>query len=107
MDKAEKQKILAELTYLSEDVYDELLGILLLQAEEKITELKAAAEKDDFPSIAKIAHSLKGSSGNLRVNTIYEPAKSMELIARENPDKQKIVGDIVHLEEALSLLKAS
>jgi HPt (histidine-containing phosphotransfer) domain-containing protein len=107
MDKAEKQKILAELTYLSEEVYDELLGILLLQAEEKITELKAAAEKDDFSSIAKIAHSLKGSSGNLRVNTIYEPAKSMELIARENPDKQKIVGDIVHLEEALSLLKAS
>jgi HPt (histidine-containing phosphotransfer) domain-containing protein len=107
MDKAEKQRILAELTYLSEEVYDELLGILLLQTEEKIRELKTAAEHEDFSSIAKIAHSLKGSSGNLRVNTIYEPAKSMESIARENPDKQKIVGDILHLEEALLVLKAS
>ena len=107
MDKAEKKKILAELTYLSEEVYDELLGILLLQTEEKIRELKTAVENDDFSSIAKIAHSLKGSSGTLRVNTLYEPAKSMEFIARENPDRQKIAGDIVHLEEALYSLKVS
>ena len=106
MDKAEKKKILAELIHFSEEGYDELLGILLLQAAETIKELRAAAEKGDFYSVAKIAHTLKGPSGSLRVTSLYETAKSIEAVAKENPDRNKIVGNIVHLEEALSQLKA-
>ena len=104
MDKAEKQRILAELTHFTEEQYDELLSMLLVHAAEKIKELKVALKNDDFPSIAKIAHSLKGTSGSLRVMTLYEPAKSIEAVARETPNRKKIAKDIARLEKALLAL---
>jgi len=46
----------------------------------KLEEAIAARHYDE---IAEYAHSLKGSSGNLRLNELYELAKSMELAAKE------------------------
>ena len=83
MDKPEKERILEELGGISESEYDAFVRELIAQTESQAIELKAALEGDKFDGIAKIAHSIKGSSGNLRIYKIQELAKSLELAAKE------------------------
>ncbi len=45
--------------------------------------LENAIASLQYDAIGEYAHSLKGSSGNLRLNELYELAKSMEHAARE------------------------
>jgi len=45
--------------------------------------LKTAIEKKDYPEIQHHAHSIKGSSGNLKFNELYEMAKSMEFAGKD------------------------
>ena len=45
--------------------------------------LEAAIEAKNYENISSHAHSIKGSSGNLKFKEIYELAKDMELCAKE------------------------
>jgi CheY-like chemotaxis protein len=56
------------------DILEELVGIFLEDAPSQLETLKEAAEKGDTQSIGRIAHTLKGSCGNMgavRMEALY------------------------------------
>jgi len=48
-----------------------------------LVDLKKAMDEKNYEEIQHHAHSIKGSSGNLKFNELYEMAKSMEFAARD------------------------
>lgn len=50
--------------------------------------IESALVSEDYQAIRRIAHQLKGSSGNLRIIDIFELAKELETSAMEK-DKSK------------------
>ncbi|PHQ56174.1 MAG: histidine kinase [Sulfurimonas sp.] len=60
-----------------------LLSSFLEDAQPICIKLKAAIDANDYEMIRGVAHALKGSSGNMRFNDIYEMATEMEFAARE------------------------
>ena len=101
----EKQKILDELGGISEGDYDLLVKELILQSEKQIRELKEAIDGDNFERIAKIAHTIKGTSGNLRIYKLQELAEPLEFEAKEEKDKNAIAEGLKRIEVALEELK--
>lgn len=69
---------LAENLGLQEDEYAELVALFIETSRPQITELRAAAKDRDREGIRKIAHSLKGASGNLGLMEISLQAKKIE-----------------------------
>ena len=63
---------------ISEAVLDEMLKEFIVQAEGFAGEIENSAQENDFVAPARQAHSLKGVSGNLRLDTCYETAVSLE-----------------------------
>ena len=60
-----------------------LIGSFLDEAESILKDLSTAIESKNFDAIKLHAHSIKGSSGNLKFTEIYEMTKEMELSAAE------------------------
>ncbi|MFA6216379.1 MAG: Hpt domain-containing protein [Candidatus Omnitrophota bacterium] len=102
MEKSEKQKILEELGGITEDFYNELLVCFISQTQNYLVELRGILGSEDFARIAAIAHSIKGSSANLRLNTIQQIAREIEVSAKEKKDKVEIGNHIQALEAAFS-----
>jgi HPt (histidine-containing phosphotransfer) domain-containing protein len=100
MEKTEKQKILEELGGITEDFYNELLVCFISQTQNYLVELRGVLGAEDFARIAAIAHSIKGSSANLRLNNIQQIAREIEVSAKENKDKAEIGNRIQELESA-------
>lgn len=59
---------------LIESFTDESKGIM--------EQLENAVNAKDYAAISSAAHSIKGSSGNLKFNEMYELAKEVELSAK-------------------------
>lgn len=67
---------------------EEILKILLFFFETTnrlLAELDIALKKHDYQQIQNIAHKIKGSSGNLRLEFIYKIVKALE-VASKNKD---------------------
>jgi HPt (histidine-containing phosphotransfer) domain-containing protein len=64
---------------------------------ETLPQLEAAINSENITDSRSIAHSVKGSAGNLRVNAVYETAKQMQDVADEN--------DVAQLKKLWPLLK--
>jgi len=90
MDREEKKKILEELGGIPEELYNELVHDFLAQAHAQVQEISEALHKNDFLTAAKVAHSLKGSSGNLRIHAVQNIAQRIELQAKENADRKAL-----------------
>ncbi|MDQ7067536.1 MAG: Hpt domain-containing protein [Sulfurimonas sp.] len=60
-----------------------LLSSYIEETQPLLARLKSAIDGDDYATIRTAAHSLKGSSGNLRFNELYEMAKEMEVAGAE------------------------
>ena len=58
-----------------------LVASFLEEANPLLETLKNAIEEREYKTIRSAAHSIKGSSGNLRFNELYEMSKEMELAA--------------------------
>ncbi len=78
----DKETLLKELA-LSEDELRMLLALFLKKRDTLLPELKSAIAKKDMPRIAKLAHNIKGSSGNFRLEEIQKAASEMEHMAKE------------------------
>jgi HPt (histidine-containing phosphotransfer) domain-containing protein len=62
----------------TEDDAEEFLNEYLSILPDNISALKNAIDRTDFNSVISIAHTLKGSSGNLRMNTLMKIATELE-----------------------------
>ena len=77
-----KETLLKELA-LSEDELRMLLALFLKKRDTLLPELHNAIAQKDMPRIAKLAHNIKGSSGNFRLEEIQKAASQMEQMAKE------------------------
>lgn len=84
MSPEEKKRILSELGGLPEEVYNSLVLELITQTDQKVSEIKQALQDNDFDVIAKLAHSVKGAAGNLRIFAVHEAARDVEMEAKES-----------------------
>jgi histidine phosphotransfer protein HptB len=76
-------KTLAETLGLGEEEIVELVELFLDTCETDLSKLQTALDADAPRGVAEAAHSIKGASGNMRFESIYELAKSIEMDARE------------------------
>lgn len=72
---------------LPQEFLKELLDTFFDTVVNEIVELQKAVEFQDYKQIYEIAHSIKGSAGNLRITEVFEKAKEIEQNAKENNDK--------------------
>ena len=88
-----------------ESFLQELLDIYIEDFIEKLVQLEQAIAQSDFNNIKEIGHSLKGSSGNLSLNGLYETAYGIELSGGENNIEQaKLL--FIRLKEEFKKLKS-
>ena len=105
MDNLEKQKILQEMGGIPEDFYNGLVRNLITQVHEQISKSKQALSNDDYDSISQSAHFIKGASGNLRIYSVYEITKSIELASTQKGTKYEIASGLKKLEDAVADLE--
>lgn len=74
--------VLDELREILEDGLDELIAEYLHEAPSELLQLRDAVERDDILNIVSIAHSLKGSSGNLGISGLYNLCATLEQEAK-------------------------
>ncbi|UCE42670.1 MAG: response regulator [Candidatus Aminicenantes bacterium] len=75
-----------------ENLLQELIDIYIEDFIEKYSKLKNAIERSDFIAIKEIAHSLRGSSGNMSLNGLHRTSEEIELSGREeNIQKSKLL----------------
>ena len=58
-----------------------LIGSFVEESAPLFTQIEEAIATKEYEPLRSAAHSIKGSSGNLHFNEIYEMAKEMELAA--------------------------
>ncbi len=73
----------AERLGLDVDEYIELVELFLETGAGDISGLENAVAENDIQAVVERSHSLKGASGNLGLNDIYEKAKEIEARARD------------------------
>ncbi|MFH1931094.1 MAG: Hpt domain-containing protein [Pseudomonadota bacterium] len=79
-----KAKKLAENLGLEEEKFAELFGLYKETASSDLKELKFAISAGDAEKAHEKAHSIKGASGNLGLDELYETAKAIDDRARAN-----------------------
>ena len=87
------------------DFLKELLQLFVKNLPEQIEELKTALAGGDAQELSRIAHTLKGSSANLRVNGINDVALRLEQIGKKGnlaearPVLAELVDEFIRLKE--------
>ncbi|MGB6041743.1 MAG: response regulator [Pirellulales bacterium] len=68
----------------------------VVRLDEQLNAMQQALDTNDLPQLAKLAHWLKGSGGNVGFDDFTEPARELEQFARQG-DQQGSAGMLVHL----------
>ena len=77
-------KELAENLELEENEFLELIGLFVETGYSDLDKLQSAIEDGDTEKVARVAHSMRGTSANLGLTEIFESAKRIEMNARDN-----------------------
>lgn len=105
--RLDKQRTMQELG-IPEDMYNELLQVFIEQTEGALKNLYEGLRKQNYEEIAKAAHFIKGSAGNLRLDEIYQLSKGIEAAAKDNTDIKIIEVNIrqlkIRFEELCSIV---
>ncbi len=67
---------------LEDDEFVELAELFVETGSSDLEKLRKSFENKDIQGVAESSHSIKGASGNLGFNDIYEIAKKIEFNAR-------------------------
>ena len=70
--------------HITEQEYDEMLVEFVAQARAQSSAIGTAIEQGALDKAAVVAHSLKGVSGNLRLDACFNIAKNIEFALKEN-----------------------
>ena len=79
------------------DILQELARLFLKDAADHIEDLEKAVDSGDAPSVYRLAHTLKGSSGNIGAERMFEPCQALEEEGRS--------GDLKEARELLGRLR--
>ncbi len=75
---------LNELKTIMGDDFSELVTVFISDSQIQLDDLKAAIAASDAPAIRRNAHTIKGSSANLGIETLSSICKELELKAADN-----------------------
>jgi len=100
MNKEDKARILAELGGLPEKIYDELVTEHLQQTKARCSQIRYALDSDNLEDAHQIAHTIKGASGNLRLQTLYDAALAIEIGVKTGEPKEVLLEKQAHLEKS-------
>jgi PAS domain S-box-containing protein len=95
----------------SGEVLDDFVGMYTTQAPQRIDEIAKALETGDLPRVVRVAHSLKGASGNLGAARVADVARRIELAGQGGdadaigPLVEEIRARYVEVEAALNALR--
>ena len=64
------------------DVLHEILGVFLAEVPRRIDALKTAWRQDHAAEVQRLAHSLKGSTGNIGADAMFEVCRGIDERAR-------------------------
>ena len=95
---------LAEELMLEESQVERLMSIFMKKMEESLLELEVAIQKRDYKVINHLAHSIKGSSSNFRIEALVSLAYELEKAAHQEDadfEFEKVYAEIVKTFEAL------
>ena len=95
---------LNELKEMLEEGLDELLDEYLIDTPSQLAQLREAVEAGDINAIASVAHTLKGSSGNLGINAVYLLCQELEQEAKAG-ELCDGAGNVAAIEAAFSQAK--
>ena len=73
------------------EVAERLLGKFATSAQERVEELRSAAEARDATRLGGVAHALKGAAGNMSAQRVQAAAAEVERLARENKIDEALV----------------
>ncbi len=95
---------LNELKEILEEGLDELLDEYLNDTPSQLAKLREAVEAGNTDTIAMVAHTLKGSSGNLGIHAVYLLCQDLEQEAKTG-NVSDGAASLATIEEAFSLAK--
>lgn len=101
MDRDVKLRILEELGGIPEEVYDSLVDEFFELVPDQLACLKDCASQQKWDELANVAHSVKGSAGNLRLNVVFEASRQIEMCGKDPQQRDLIEDRLGLLEEAL------
>ena len=96
-------KELANRLEIGEEECLELLNLFIKTAASELRNLESALEKKDAPVVERMAHSIKGAAGILRLQEIHDAAKKIETAARTNR-LEEIEVDLRIIKEKLEMI---
>jgi HPt (histidine-containing phosphotransfer) domain-containing protein len=76
------------------DIIKEMIGIFVEQAEEYIRDMKKNLEDKNYDAIGKLAHKAKSSISIMGMNDLAADLKTLELLAKEEKEKESYPGYI-------------
>ena len=79
-----KEEILKAMGGIPEEVYDAIVVSFYEEARARVATIAKAIESNDFDTIARAAHGIKGSAANLRLISIQDTAKALEYAAKSS-----------------------
>ena len=75
------------------------------ESKEILESLEAAIATKDYDALASHAHSIKGASGNLKFDALYDLAKEMELSAKDKKTDYPYEEGCAAIKTAISTIK--
>lgn len=94
------QKLLKELM-LNSDELIMLVTLFLKKMRTTLPDLSKAITQKDYHKIALLSHSIKGSSGNFRLESLQKIASSMEMSAKESKEDYDYVRSYLRIKEKI------
>jgi CheY-like chemotaxis protein len=98
-------KKLQEELMLSSDELVMLLGLFLKKMQTTLPELQNAIVRKDFTKIAFLAHSIKGSSANFRIESLQKNAGEMEKMAKNEEKKYEYEAVFKLIQESIEKIR--
>ncbi|DAB28496.1 MAG TPA: hybrid sensor histidine kinase/response regulator, partial [Sulfurimonas sp. UBA10385] len=98
------EKLTQELM-LSKSELTMLIELFINKMSKQIPELEAAIKSRDYKAISLISHSIKGSSGNFRLEEVQEESSMMEKMAKAQDEKYDYEKTFKKIKDALAKIK--
>lgn len=102
----DSQKLKKELM-LSKDELLMLLTLFIKKMKKQIPELESAIKAKDYKNIALKAHSIKGSSGNFRIEFLQNSASEMEKMAKSQNSEYNYMEAFENIRDRVQEIKIS
>ena len=83
-----------------------LVASFLEEAKPLLETIHNAIENKEYTTLQSAAHSIKGSSGNLRFSELYDMAREMELAAKDANDSFEYGAYLEAIRKAIETISA-